>query len=49
MYKSLNKVWDSENAFDVYFAKRSERSGEDSSKLLKGPLSKECFQTDNCG
>ena len=43
------EIWDSEDAFDVYFAKRAERSGEDFAKLLEGPPTKECFQTDNWG
>ena len=42
-------VWDSEDDFNTYFAKRVERSGEDFARLLVGPPEKECFQTDDWG
>jgi quinol monooxygenase YgiN len=43
------EVWDSEDDFNTYFAKRVERSGEDFGRLLEGPPEKECFQTDDWG
>ena len=39
----------SEDEFDIYFAKRVERSGKDFARLLAGPPEKECFQSDNWG
>ena len=38
------EVWDSEDDFNTYFAKRVERSGEEFGRLLEGPPEKECFQ-----
>ncbi len=43
------EVWESEDHFNTYFAKRVERSGEDFARLLEGPPEKECFQTDDWG
>ena len=43
------EVWESEDHFNTYFAKRVERSGEDFASLLEGPPEKECFQTDDWG
>ena len=43
------EVWESEDDFNTYFAKRVERSGEDFARLLVGPPEKECFQTDDWG
>ena len=43
------EVWDSEDDFNNYFAKRVERSGEDFGRLLVGPPEKECFKTDDWG
>jgi quinol monooxygenase YgiN len=43
------EVWDSEDDFNTYFAKRVERSGEGFGRLLEGPPEKEFFQTDDWG
>ena len=45
----FSEVWDSEDDFNTYFAKRVERSGEDFARLPVGPPEKECFQTDDWG
>ena len=43
------EVWENEEDFNTYFAKRVERSGDDFGRLLLGPPEKECFQTDDWG
>jgi quinol monooxygenase YgiN len=43
------EVWNSEDDFNTYFAKKVERSSEDFARLLLGPPEKECFQTDDWG
>ena len=43
------EVWESEEVFNNYYAKRVERSGEDFACLLSRPPEKECFQTDDWG
>ena len=43
------EVWDSDDDFNAYFAKRVEWSGENFARLLLGSLDKECFQTYDWG